>query len=340
MNNFSWPVVGHAKIQQFLQKSLANDKLAHAYLFSGNSHLGKSLVAQKFIESILCRDYHQQNKKNAAILPCGQCVFCRQIAKKIHPDIYFLRKEDGKKNISVEQVREMQKFLSLTSFLNSYKIAVIENAQELSESAQNALLKALEEPAPKTILILLALDSNLLLPTIVSRCQLIKFRPIASDQIFHHLISLGAGREQSRILSSLACGQIGQAINYFQSPELFNDYLEKTEEIIGLFGQDLIARFKSIEQTFRNAKDSADTADAWKNELDSWQLILRDILAARCNLDHLIVNLRYQPQIKKLAGTYDANKLVALLNRAKEVKNYLNYNINPRLAVENLIISL
>ncbi|MCX6744485.1 MAG: DNA polymerase III subunit delta', partial [Candidatus Parcubacteria bacterium] len=239
MNNFNWPVVGHQKIQQFLQKSLANNKLGHAYLFSGPVHLGKSLVAEKFMASILCADYHQQNKKEAQKLPCGECVFCQQFNRGIHPDVYFLKKDEDKKNISVEQVREMHKFLSLTSFLNSYKIALVANAQELSESAQNALLKVLEEPTPKTILILIVNDHNLLLPTISSRCQLVKFRQLSEEQIFHHLVGLGSSREQAKILTALSCGQIGLAIDYLANPELFNSYLEKMGRILAMFNQDL-----------------------------------------------------------------------------------------------------
>jgi DNA polymerase-3 subunit delta' len=238
MDTFSWPIVGHSKIQQFLQKSLVNNKLAHAYLFSGPEHLGKSLLADQFIASILCHDYHQQNNKKAEVLPCQACVFCQQFSRGIHPDVYKLNKEEDKKNISVEQVREMHKFLSLSSFLNSYKIAVIGNAEDLSESAQNALLKVLEEPNPKTILILITSNHNLLLPTITSRCQLVKFRALSAEEIFQHLVSLGSSREQARIFTALANGQIGRAIDYLNKPELFTAYLEKMNQLFGLFNQD------------------------------------------------------------------------------------------------------
>jgi len=340
MNNYSWPVVGHSKIQQFLQKSLVNDKLAHAYLFSGQAHLGKSLVAQNFIGSILCRDYHEQIKSEAKNFPCGECIFCQQLDKGIHPDIYKLNKEEDKKNISVEQVREMHKFLNLSSFLNSYKIAVIEDAQDLSEAAQNALLKILEEPAPKTILILLVSDYNFLLPTISSRCQLIKFWPLSEEEIFHHLIGLGTSREQAKIFTALANGQIGLAINYYQKPELFNAYLEETGRILDVFDQDLAARFQIMGKIFQEAKDSPETAKFIQGELNYWQLILRDILTSKNNLNNLLVNLYFQEKIKTLATKYSQPRILALLSQVEQIKRYLNYNINPRLAVENLLINL
>lgn len=340
MENFSWPVRGHTKIQQFLQKSLANEKLAHAYLFSGPAHLGKSLVAEQFIASILCHDYQKQTKSEAKNLPCGNCIFCQQFKKGIHPDVYQLAKEEDKKNISVEQVREMHKFLSLTSFLNSYKVAIIANAQDLSESAQNALLKILEEPAPKTILILIASDHNFLLPTISSRCQLVKFRPLAENDIFEHLIGLGANRQQAKIFTALANGQIGLAIEYFQKPELFTAYLAKMNQLLALFDYSLTARFKSIDSVFSGTKGQLEAANSLQTDLDFWQLALRDILTAQQNLDNLLVNLHYQKEIKKLAARYSSAKILALLEQIRKIKQYLNININPRLAVENLLINL
>jgi len=340
MDSFNWPIVGHKKIQQLLQKSLINNKLAHAYLLAGPAHLGKSLMAEKFIASILCHDYQQQNQSQVKSLPCNECIFCQQFAKGIHPDIYNLKKEEDQKNISVEQVREMQKFLSLTSFLNSYKIALIANAQDLSESAQNALLKILEEPTPKTILILMADDANFLLPTIVSRCQLVKFRPQSEEEIFHYLISLGSSREQAKILTALSCGQIGMAINYFQKPESFNFYLEKMNQTLDFFDQDLVTRFKNMDNVFTSAKNSVESANSMLAELDYWQLILRDILFAKNNLNNLLVNLHFQAKIKNITNRYSTLKILNLLAQVKQIKQYLNYNINPRLAVENLLINL
>lgn len=331
-------MVGQQKIVQYLQKSLGNGKLSHAYLFSGLPHLGKSLVAENFIASILCHDYHQQNKKESEALPCGECVFCQQFNKGIHPDVYFLKKEEDKKNISVEQVREMHKFLSLTSFLNSYKIALVANAQEMSESAQNALLKVLEEPAKKTILILITDDHNLLLPTIASRCQLFKFYPVKEDEIFHHLVSLGSSREQAQNLTALSCGQIGLAIEYLQRPELYSDYMAKINQRLDTFGQDLGARFRTVENIFSGSKTPNESAGFLQEELDSWQLILRDLLLAKNNLDNLAVNYQSKEQIKNISQRYSTPQLLNLLQEVKTIKNYLNYNINPRLAVENLFL--
>ncbi|MFC1599107.1 ATP-binding protein, partial [Patescibacteria group bacterium] len=291
MINFDWPVIGQEKIKKFLAKSMANDKLSHAYLFTGQQHLGKKLLADNFIASVLCHDYHLQNKLKIKELPCGECAFCQQLSKKIHPDVYFLDKEEDKKNITVEQVREMQKLLHMGSFLNSYKIALISQAEDLSESAQNALLKILEEPRPKTILLVLAKDVNYLLPTISSRCQLIKFTAVEQEKIFKHLVSLGASREQARLYAALANGKVGLAINFYQNPDLFKDYLAKTEKVLQLFSTNLADRFMLLEKDLAGFTSNNAKIDYWQQELDSWQLVLRDILIMQNSLEYLITNL-------------------------------------------------
>jgi len=342
MQNYSWQVIGQQKIIKYLQKNLANNRLAHAYLLAGAEHVGKSLVAKKFMAAILCQDYHEQNKIKAESYPCGTCIFCQQLAKGNHPDVYFLRKDEEKKNISVEQIREMQKLLYMSSFLNSYKIALIEQAEDLSESAQNALLKILEEPRPKTILILLANNINALLPTIISRCQVLKFLPVSQEEIFHHLLALGANREQAKIFSALALGHIGLAINFYQDQELFSDYMSKMQQFLELFSANTLGKFKIMEnllEEYKAEKGNVEVASSLIADLDFLQTILRDILALQNNLDYLLVNYSFKDKLNKLAKIYSSQQSLDLLAELRKTKKYLLYNINPRLAVENLILN-
>lgn len=339
MKKYDWQTIGHPKIIKFLQKNIENDKLAHAYLFSGQGNLGKKLLADEFIASVLCNDYNRKNDFKTEVLPCRKCVFCNQLEKKIHPDVYFLRREEEKKNISVSQVREMQKILNMASFLNSYKIALIENAGELSESAQNALLKVLEEPKPKTILILLVSDYKLLLPTIVSRCQLIKFYPIGTGEIYNHLVNLGANRDQAKLFSTLSRGQVGKALEFYHNQEYFQEYLEKTTSFLNLFSLNTVARFKMLENELRSFNNNQETVDFLSAELDEWQIAVRDMISLQNKLDHLVVNLYFIDKLRALAQKYSQAKLLAILRQTKRIQNLLNYNINPRLAVENLILN-
>ncbi|MBD3359562.1 MAG: DNA polymerase III subunit delta' [Candidatus Buchananbacteria bacterium] len=339
MKKYNWQTIGHNKIVKILQKSIESNKLAHAYLFSGKEGLGKRFLAEKFINSILCHDYNLQNKQEVKSLPCNDCVFCNQLNKKIHPDVYFLKKEEDKKNISVEQVREMQKVLHMASFLNSYKIALIDSADDLSESAQNALLKILEEPKSKTILLLISSDYKGLLPTIVSRCQIIRFLPLANETIFKHLLELGASREQANLLAALSHGQIGGAINFYKNQDFLNEYIENTKQFLALFNNNISNQFKILDNLLVGFKNNFEINNQLNKELDYWQLVLRDILAMQYNLDNLVINLYFKDKLADLAKKYKSWQIIELLAKIKAVKQYLKYNINPRLAVENLVLN-
>jgi len=339
MENYDWPVVGHKNNIKFLQKSIDNNKLSHAYLFSGKEFLGKKQVADNFMSAVLCHDYNQKNKKEADNYPCGKCVFCQQLEKNIHPDVYFLKKDEEKKNITVEQVREMQKLMHMASFLNSYKICLIEKAEDLSESAQNSLLKILEEPKDKTILIVLSNNINWLLPTIVSRCQVIKFQPLSNDEVFDHLVNLGSSREQARIFSALSHGQIGKAIDYYQKQDLFNNYLDDHKKFFLLFSSNLADRFSILDDLSQGLKTNIELADFFQKELDHWQVIFRDLLLTKNNQPHLLTNMQFEDDLKQLAVKYSQKKIINVIKQINLIKKYLTYNINPRLAVENLVLS-
>ena len=138
----NWNIIGHNKITSFLETGIKNDKLSHAYLFHGPKSIGKKTLTKQFILNLLC---HTENPEKPEI-PCLNCDSCRQTQKNANPDVIWIKKEADKKNITVEQIRELEGKLSIHSFFKSYKIAVIENAEDMNLASANALLKTLEEP--------------------------------------------------------------------------------------------------------------------------------------------------------------------------------------------------
>ena len=149
---FNWPLVGNDHIVEYLAKSIANNNIGGSYIFTGPDNLGKTTVAKYFANALVCLNKEQ----GEGILPCGQCSACEQVNKQIHGDVHLIKKEKDKKNISIEQVREFIRVLGMASFLNSYKIGIIKHAESLSLEASNALLKTLEEPKVKVIIILVS----------------------------------------------------------------------------------------------------------------------------------------------------------------------------------------
>jgi len=336
MNSYQWDIVGHQKVIQHLQGSLDKGQLAQSYIFSGPAHLGKKLIVEKFVASILCHDDHPGSKEK---IPCQKCLPCKQLEKNIHPDVYWVKREEDKKAIVIEQIRDLKSKLSLSSFLNSYKIAVIEEADRMNEEAQNALLKILEEPTKKTILILITSDYTLLLPTIISRCRLIKFRPVKTELVYNYLIGLGATRPQAINISHLAAGRQGLAIDYFQNQELLENYKKELEIFFDLFEGDLVDKFNLVDALIKENLEYAENAVLVKETLSQWQLILRDAINLKAGLNDLVMHGFFQNKLQKLIDHCALAKLVALIKNIDQVKRYVDRNVNLKLALENLVLT-
>jgi DNA polymerase-3 subunit delta' len=140
-----WQVVGQAKAIALLERSLDKECLSHAYLFVGPPHIGKMTLAQNLAQAVNCE---------AKERPCTQCVSCRRIAAGKHADIQVVGlTSEGKTEISIEQVREIRSAISLPPYEGRYKVFIIDGAEHLSAEASNCLLKTLEEPPPRALLI-------------------------------------------------------------------------------------------------------------------------------------------------------------------------------------------
>jgi DNA polymerase-3 subunit delta' len=336
VNRFSWPIVGHKNIVSYLQQSLENEKVGHAYLFAGPKQVGKNTVAQYFVNSLVCDGL----TKGSGPVPCGQCECCRQIANKIHPDFFSDSREINektgklKKNISIEQIRQLQNKLSLHSFLNSYKVAIIDQAEALSLEAANSLLKTLEEPTPKTVIILLVSNLALLPQTIASRCQVIKFLPVSTKDIFEHLHSLKVERKKAKALAELAFGRPGTAISYMAEPENYDDFLDKVSQFILLLKS-------SISQRFKLVSEMAELSDVnlLKESLVIWNKVLRDLFLIKYSAPNLVSNLKSLSELEKISAGYDLDKLIKILGEVNLAKRYLDANVNPRLTLENLVLT-
>ncbi|MDH3646835.1 MAG: DNA polymerase III subunit delta' [Gammaproteobacteria bacterium] len=157
----------HQELRVQLQEAIDGDRLPHALLLRGARGLGKGLFAEVVARGLLC----QTNELKA----CGVCRSCVLLASGNHPDYFHIRPEEDKKQIRVEQIRDLIGRLILTSQMQGYKVAVIKPADAMNTNAQNSLLKTLEEPPAKTVLLLVSSDAAALAPTVLSRCQSLRF---------------------------------------------------------------------------------------------------------------------------------------------------------------------
>ncbi len=333
---FIWNIIGHQKITRFLESAIVNDKLVHAYLFYGPKQIGKKTLTKKFIQILMC--YFDSKEKKE--IPCHFCDHCQQIEKNIHPDIFWLRKESDKKDINIEQIRDLQNNLAVHSFFKSYKVAVIENAEQMNLASFNALLKTLEEPTPKTIIILITHQIGKIPKTVLSRSQKIKFLPVPSEEIYNYLVKQNVDREQAKHLSSLANGRPGRALTFLNNKQLWQEYLAQLSNLFSLINSTRVKRMKFAEKFLANKKTIIQKNELLLPILNLWQLVIRDLMLHKLNQDDKIINTTDADRIAKISERYSLLKIVNLQKNIELTKKHLKMNVNPRLALENLLLSL
>ncbi len=244
----NWPLLGNDHILEYFSRNLASGKVAQSYIFAGPDDLGKATIANYFAFSLLCKS------TGMAFSPCGKCESCRRHGtmsnktdqgdlSSVHTDYYVVKRETDKKNVSIEQVRQLIHVLNLSSFSNGYKVGILRHADSLSEEAANALLKTLEEPKPKTVLILVSTDLDRLPATVISRSQVLHFRPVQNEVIYKHLIEqYQLPRTEAKNIARLSLGRPALAIKFAMDKKFNTTYSKRTELLLSFWQSDLITR--------------------------------------------------------------------------------------------------
>lgn len=332
-NNFSfnWPLIGNDHITEFLSKSIVNESVGGSYIFYGPEDLGKSTIANFFARALICSN----NAKKFGKLPCGECAACVQAHKGLFGDLHIIKKEEGKKNISIEQIREFIRLLGLASFLNSYKIGIIKNAEYLSIEAANALLKTLEEPKKSVVIILITSNIGLLPETVLSRSKVLEFKPVRADAIYDLLLEeLKAPRSQAKDLSHLSLGKPALAIKFFKDKDFYKDYKNKAEAFLDLPRLDINERAAAVEALVKGNSGAEAVSEA-AHLLEIWQSLARDLLLINHHQENLVRNLIYLEKMKNLHFT--TSDLLAILHNFQLAKIYLTANVNSKSALENAV---
>ena len=304
----NWGIIGHEHIVRFLEKSIVNQRLAHAYLFYGLPGLGKKPVAEKFAEWLLGGEIGQST------------------------EIYKLEVLEDKKEIGIEQVRSFRRALSLKSFTAAFKVGLIYEMEKLNQESGNALLKTLEEPSPKTVILMIASDWQKLLPTIVSRSQLVKFLPVPKKELAKALQSKVASASRLKEILNLAQGRPGLAVPLAQEEQFFENFRQFERLIFEVLKSPLDKRWQILDQFLEKLPDLKAKAKAAFNFLNQLEAALRTILFKNYQLDLLGGQ---EPAVK-----LSTPKLLRLFQLTGVAKDYLNSNVQPRLILENLFLNL
>jgi DNA polymerase-3 subunit delta' len=333
----SWPVIGHEWALDLLEHTISSGHLRHAYLFSGPSQIGKTTLAVAFGQALLC--------ETGAGRPCGTCRSCQRIAQGRHPDVRTLTAE--KSTIQIEQIRTLQSAAALSPVEGRYRVFIIPEIERASAPAANALLKTLEEPPPQVVLILTSARRDQVLPTVVSRCQIISLRPLPLEQVQAALEGRwGADPARAVLLARLSSGRLGWAVVAHRDPDLgrkraraFDDLLALTTA--GHFDRlalsDALSRLP-LETGSRVAEEGAQLEETVGMTLGLWASWWRDVWLIQHGLPDAIVNLDRRLQLVQQADLFKTEQVEGALTDLLETLRRLRANVNARLALDVLSI--
>lgn len=326
--NTNWGILGHEWAVELLQGHLINQNIRHAYLITGPQGVGRRTLAIRFAQAINCTQLVE------AAIPCGSCRACRQIANMQHPDFSIVQPEDAGIALKVDQIRELQRKLSLTPYEAYYKIALILRFEQANLNAANALLKTLEEPPAHVIMMLTGSDSDALLPTINSRCELIQLRPLSVDQVSLGLqTNFGIPADTATLLSHISGGRPGYALQLTKNPEILEQRKVHLDDILGLLSKSRVDRFAYAEYI---SKDRALLLSA----LQTWLTLWRDIMLKTAGSITPIINIDRDNEITALTEKVD---LITAQNYVKKLGSSIDQvekYVNARLITEILMLDL
>ena len=334
-----WQTVGQDHLLGQISGSMRAGRIGHAYLLAGPPHAGKMTLALDIAAAVNCRAIAGQTDG-----PCGDCEPCSRIRRGVHADMIVLSVGGDSQTptrISIRQVREAENFLSVTPVEGGWKTLILDGAETLSagqsESA-NALLKTLEEPPEKSLLLLLTSAEDAILPTIRSRCRLLSLRPMAGDLLTDYLVSVHrAEPERARWLARLARGCPGWAITALDDPDVLESRSTKLDGIAESDGSPLDQRF-----TYANSLAGGFSGDreAVRQTLYLWQGWWRDLLLVKEGVAAHVQNSDRRAELESIASSTSSPAIVRFLRRLQETLTALDANANPRLALESLMLDV
>lgn len=320
-------VIGHNDIIQYIQNVVEQDKVSHAYILNGERGSGKKMLASLFAMTLQCEKHGAE--------PCGECHSCIQAKSDNHPDI--IRVQHEKPNtISVDDIREqVNNDIVIKPYSGPYKIYIIPDAELLTVQAQNALLKTIEEPPEYAVIFLLTENAESLLPTIMSRCVMLKLRNIRTTLIRKYLMEqMHVPDYQADICAAFAQGNMGRAI-MLASSEHFNEIKEEALQLLRYINEmeisEIVSAIKKISAYKMEVTDYLDIIMIW----------YRDILIYKATKD--VNGLVFADQLKYIKerakkSSYEGIEII--LESLEKAKTRIRANVNFDLVMELLLLTI
>ena len=317
-------IIGHEGVIDNLMKAMEKGNISHSYLFVGSEAIGKKAVAMAFSKALLC--------ESGGLEPCNECISCKKFDSSNHPDFYYIEPEGGL--IKKGQIEDLIKSTLTKPLEGKRKVYLIDDSYKMNSYSQNAFLKTLEEPPSYVNIILISTSSKNLLPTIISRCEIIKFSPIENDKIMRFLIDeYKKTKEEAKFISCYSKGSIGRAIELSNDDE-FSGMRDKTIDIIdGVLKGDELKLLNSLAFFDENQ-------DKCEEILDIILYWFRDLyIYIEMGENDLIIN-RDKMELLSEQTNLSRSKINDIIESILVTNENIQKKVNYQLSIETMLLKI
>jgi DNA polymerase-3 subunit delta' len=335
-----WSIVGHELAIAALDRALASQRPPHAWLFSGPEGVGKAATALEFAAALNCTE--------PGAGPCRECRSCRDTLAGKHTDVELVapggicdepdhRDHSDSRDLRICQIRRVEHLLSLSPYSGKRRVAIIDAADTLHTEAANAFLKTLEEPPAGSVIILLAEREDRLPETVLSRCQRLAFAPIDRRTIAQTLSDRGTSHEDAETIAAAAQGRLGWALRAMEDAGLLQERAQMLDEAVRVAHAGRIERFAWAREA---ASRDAAVRERYLREIGVWEGWWRDVLLYGAGGSEGAIHPDRAAALSQEGKLYAAGEIVAFLRSLAQTREYLYANVDPQLALENLLLDL
>jgi DNA polymerase-3 subunit delta' len=325
----NWGMIGHDWAVQMLKQHIAHDSVRHAYLFSGPPGLGRRTLALRLAQALNCPQPAAPGE------PCGKCKTCQQIERMQYADLAVIQAEKEGGTLKVEQIRAVRQSLVLKPYQGKYRVALFLRFQEANSNAQNALLKTLEEAPAHAVLLLTADTPEQLLPTITSRCEILRLRPLPVETVEAALLEHNADEQTARLLAHISGGRPGYALRLMEDEESLSFRSERLEDLQRLLKSSRRERFAYADKLTDRRNEAK---GRFRESLLIWLSFWRDVMLKVSGAETPPANVDRMKEIAAQAGRLSLAEAHRLVSITEDTLDKLDRNVNARLLAEVLLL--
>lgn len=318
-------VVGQEKVGRMLQNALRRGRLAHAYIFTGSDRISQKKMALELAKALNCTTHEDD--------ACGHCTHCVRIANGNFPDVHWIEPEG--QSVRIDQIRSLQKYFSYHSVESEVKVFIVEAAETMTPQAANSLLKFLEEPVGLVVAILLAENKHAILPTILSRCQIVPFQAVPPETVTARLVAEGVSQEKAAIAAGLS-NHLEEATQLVQA-----EWLMRAREIVVHLAEAILTR---VGRALVIVQDELLGSEVGRNHLECFLDLMilwyQDMLNIRLGRSHSLTFLEQTDELNKQATKWTVSGLMQAVEALLSAKQQLRQHVPPQLVMEGWILSV